>query len=241
MIDIHCHLLPGIDDGPETLQEALLLANYAVNNGIKKAVVTPHIHPGRYENDLNSINVKFLHFKKALLEQNIELELGMAAEVRVCPEILPMLLQDRIPFLGICDDYKIMLIEFPHNYIPPGSEKLVKHLLNRGIKPLIAHPERNKDVMDNINVITPFVEMGCMLQLTAASVAGKFGERCYASARELLIRNWVTVIASDAHNEFYRPPDLKQGYKAAELIMGSEIADELVFGMPLKLVSSQFS
>ena len=240
MIDIHCHLLPEIDDGPQSMAEAIILVNYAIKNGIEKAVVTPHIHPGRYENDLNSIKTRFKEFKELLTNHGAPLEIGMAAEVRICPEILPMILQERIPFLGTLDGYRIILLEFPHSQIPPGSDKLVKHLIKQGIKPMIAHPERNKDVMKDLRKITPFVEMGCLLQITAGSVAGKFGDSCYNTARELLIRNWVTVIASDAHNELHRPPDLMQGYKAAEVIMGPDKARELVYDMPLSIVSSQF-
>lgn len=241
MIDIHCHLLPEIDDGPQSMAEALILANYAVNNGIQKAVVTPHIHPGRYENDLKKIRENFHEFKGVLEYRGVALELGMAAEVRVCPEILPMILQDRIPFLGEYDGYKIILLEFPHSHIPPGSDKLVKHLMKQGIKPLIAHPERNKDVMNDLTKISPFIEMGCLLQITAGSLANKFGEKCYETSREMLIRNWVSVIATDAHNEQHRPPDLQQGYKATELIMGPDKAQELVYDMPLNIVKSQFS
>lgn len=241
MIDIHCHLLPEIDDGPQSMAEALILVNFAIKNGIKKVVVTPHIHPGRYENDLLTIQEKFNDFKDMLKHRGFGLELGMAAEVRVCPEILPMLMQDRIPFLGVYQDYKIILLEFPHSHIPPGSDKLVKHLLNKGIKPMIAHPERNKDVMNDLTKISPFVDMGCLLQITAGSIAGKFGETCYESAKEMLIRNWVTVIASDGHNELHRPPDLLQGYKAAKLIMGADKAHELVNDTPLLIVQDQFN
>jgi len=241
MIDIHCHLLPEIDDGPQSMAEALILANFAANNGIEKAVVTPHIHPGRYENDLKKIKASYEAFQEVLDYRGVKLKLGMAAEVRVCPEIIPMILQDRIPFLGVYEDYKIILLEFPHSHIPPGSDKLVKHLLKQGIKPLIAHPERNKDVMNDLTKISPFVEMGCMLQITAGSLANKFGSTCFETSKELLIRNWVSVIATDAHNEQHRPPDLQQGYKAAQLIMGPDKAQELVYDMPWNIVQSQFN
>lgn len=240
MIDIHCHLLPGIDDGPQSPAEALILVNYAIKNGIEKAVVTPHIHPGRYENDLHSIKKSFTEFKELLSSLGAGLEIGMAAEVRICPEIIPMIMENKIPFLGHLNCYNIILLEFPHSHIPPGSDKLVKHLLNQGIKPMIAHPERNKEVMKDIRKIVPFIELGCMLQLTAGSLANKFGNACYEVAKELLIRNWVSVIASDAHNELHRPPDLKQGYLAAERLMGPDKAKELVYDMPLSIVNTQF-
>lgn len=240
MIDIHCHLLPEIDDGPQSQAEALVLANMAVKNGITKAVVTPHIHPGRYENDKSNITNCFNDFKELLQNCGVKLELGMAAEVRVCPEIIPLIAQHKIPFLGQYEGFEIILLEFPHSHIPPGSDKLVKYLLKEGIRPLIAHPERNKEVMKDLSKLTPFKELDCLFQVTAGSVAGKFGEICQEISKELILRKWVTVIASDAHNETHRPPDVMQGYKHASLLMGSEYAEDMVLNNPMEITRKQF-
>ncbi len=151
MIDLHCHLLPGIDDGPVTLASALQLATLAVANGITHAVVTPHVNPGRYENTAPSIASVFEAFQTELTAQGINLKLGMAGEVRICPEIPPMLEQGLIPFLGEWEGKKVLLLELPHSHVPPGSDKLVQWLLDRDIQPMIAHPERNKDVMRDLD------------------------------------------------------------------------------------------
>ena len=116
MIDLHCHLLPGIDDGPQTLDESLQLARIAVKNGITHSVVTPHILPGRYDNDSDSIAAVFERFREALRVEQIPLQVAMAAEVRLDPEIIGMIAENRVPFLGEINGYKIILLEFPHGH-----------------------------------------------------------------------------------------------------------------------------
>ncbi len=236
MIDLHCHLLPGIDDGPQTMEDALELARTAVENGVSRAVVTPHIHHGRYENDRSSINAAFDAFVEALRIREIPLRIGFAAEVRIGPEIMPMIEGDMIPFLGTLGGFRILLLEFPHSHIPMGSEKLVMWLLSRKIRPMIAHPERNKDVLRNFDRIAPFVGMGCFLQVTAGSVAGAFGPESRKAAIHLLEKEWVFALATDAHNLEHRPPELKPGRVAAEKVLGHDASWKLVRENPMSLI-----
>ena len=236
MIDIHCHLLPGIDDGAKTLADALDMARAAVGNGIEYAVMTPHLHPGRYENTRSSTEQPLRDFRAALRKERIALEIGVAAEVRLSPEILPLIEQDELPFLGEMDGYRIMLLEFPHSHIPLGASNLVKNLLDQKIRPIIAHPERNRDVVRDQANIEPFIEMGCLLQLTASAVAGRFGEGPHRCARQLLELGVVTVLATDAHNLKGRRPELREGMQAAAGIVGEEAAHALVYENPRAIV-----
>lgn len=236
MIDLHCHLLPGIDDGPETLDQAIALAVHAVKSGITHAVVTPHVHIGRYQNDLPSIGRDLAKFQGELDSLKIPLKLGLGGEVRLGAEIIDLVAESRIPFLGERDGYRIMLLEFPHGHIPVGADKFVAWLLKSRIRPLIAHPERNKEIMDDVNKLTPFVTMGCMLQVTAGSVEGRFGEHARERAVDLLRRGWVSVLASDAHNMEHRPPELEPGRRAAAEIVGEQDSWKLVRETPLSIL-----
>jgi len=236
MIDLHCHLLPGVDDGPETMEEAVALAAHAVRSGIVRAVVTPHIHGGRYYNELASIAADLDRFRAELERRNIPLKLGLGGEVRLDEEIIAMVMEQRVPFLGERDGYRIMLLELPHSHIPVGSDKFVAWLLKQKVRPMIAHPERNKDVHIDINRITPLVSMGCLLQVTAGSVTGNFGEPSRQRAVQLLERGWVTILASDAHNLAYRPPELEPGRCAAAKVIGEEESWKLVRASPLAIV-----
>lgn len=240
LCDLHCHLLPGIDDGPSTMAEALAMASLAVANGITHAVVTPHIHPGRYENTLDSISAAYSKFKAELEIQSIPLELGMAAEVRIGFEITQMVSNGQLPFLGSLDDNKVLLVELPHSHIPPGSEKLMNWLMDRGITPMIAHPERNKSIIRDIENVLPFIEMGCLLQVTAGSVAGDFGRLAQERAIAMLENGWVSILASDAHNTDYRPPALEPGRVAASNIVGEEESWRLVRKTPHQISLPQF-
>jgi protein-tyrosine phosphatase len=109
-----------------------------------------------------------------------------------------------IPFFGEVNDEKVFLLELPHSRVPTGSDKLIQWLLDRKIRPMIAHPERNKDIMRKLDKIQPFVQMGCLFQLTSGSIAGSFGESALETSRNLLEMGCVTVIASDAHNLAHR-------------------------------------
>jgi protein-tyrosine phosphatase len=237
VIDIHCHLLPGIDDGPEELDEALDMARLAVANGITEAIVTPHIHAGRYENTRESVSAATRQFQHCLQEHGIALRLGMAAEIRIGPELMTLVEAQQVPWLGSLDGYRLVLLEFPHSHIPVGSDKLVKWCLQRKIRPVIPHPERNKDVIRNLEKITPFVQLGCLLQVTAGAVAGGFGPPARTRACQLLERGWVSFLASDAHNTEYRIPDLEPGRAAAAAIVGEAESWRLVRENPRQILA----
>ncbi len=238
MIDVHCHLFPGIDDGPETLDAAIALARHAVASGIGTAIVTPHILPRRYDNTLSGIHEAAKRFRAELDARNIPLAIGYAAEVRIGAEVIALAEEQTLPLLGYADGYGIVLLEFPDSHILPGSDKLAAWLLGRNIRPMIAHPERNKEVMRNVDAIAPFVQMGCWLQLTAGSVTGVFGPRCRERSRQLLERGWVYMLASDAHDTPARMPELEPGRAAAAEIVGEVESWRLVRDRPAALAAT---
>jgi len=241
MIDLHCHLLPGIDDGPKDLDAALNLCRQAVANGITHAVTTPHITPGRYDNTLESITAAYTQFREALQTAEINLVLGMAAEVRLDPVIIDIVNMGKIPLLGQYQGDRVMLLEFPHSLIPPGSLELVEWLINAGLRPMIAHPERNKDIQRKLSKLEPFIKAGCLVQITAGSLTGVFGEESQKRATQLLKSGVVTIIASDAHNLHQRLPELEPGRKAAEKIVGQKESWMLVRERPAEIAAAHFS
>ena len=236
MIDLHSHLLPGIDDGASSMEEALSLARIAVADGVTHMVLTPHVHPGRFDNHAQSIQPVFEAFETALVDADIKLSVKPAGEVRLSAEVLGMCASNQLPFLGEWDGKRVMLLELPHSHIPPGSDKLVKWLLDRDILPMIAHPERNKGVMSDIAKLAPFLEMGCLFQLTAMSVTGEFGSQAKQVADEMLDKGWVTVMATDAHNCDRRPPILSKAVGVAAELIGDVEAKRLVWGNPAKII-----
>lgn len=193
------------------------------------------MHSGRYENQASNIRSAAQQFQCALDAEGIALKILCAAEVRLDHEILSWVADGHVPFLGEWQGERVMLLEFPHSHVPVGADKLVEWLLKQGIRPMIAHPERNKDIMRSIDKLLPFIRLGCLLQLTAGAVAGAFGEGARARAVDLLGKGWVTVLASDAHNLQARPPELEPGRIAAAAIVGEDESWNLVRHRPARI------
>lgn len=227
MIDLHCHYLPGVDDGAGDLETGIALVRAAAENGIREAVLTPHILAGCWNNRRTSLEPRFDAFRRAIVEAGIDIALHLGAELHLLPESLALFEAGEVPALGAWEGRRVILLELPDAGIPVGAINAVEFLLQRGAIPMIAHPERNKDVMRSTAKIEPFLRAGCLLQLTAASVCGWFGKHAHQSALALLDAGWVTVVATDAHNLRYRPPVLAEarhvlrtryGFEAAELL-----------------------
>lgn len=236
MIDLHCHYLPAIDDGSQSMAESLDLARASVADGITHAAMTPHIHIGRYDNLRSSVVKATSEFQAALDDAGVPLRVFPAGEVRLAADILDLLERDELPFLGVLDGYRVLLIEFPYGQIPVGTEKLLRWLIDHQIRPLIAHPERNKAVLGNIERISPFIEMGCLLQVTAGSLTGDFGGPVQSVANLLLERGWVSVIASDAHNLMHRAPQLSHARRFLTERGLSLLADRMLEHLPAEIL-----
>jgi protein-tyrosine phosphatase len=236
MIDLHCHYLPAVDDGAQSIDEAVALARAAVANGIRHAVLTPHVHPGRYENTFSSLMPRFEAFRALLAAAEVALDVRLGGEVRLLPESLALLAENELPYVGDWDGDKVVLLEFPPGQIPAGSLNAVAYLRARGVLPMIAHPERNKEVMRSWRRIAPFVKEGCLLQVTAASVCGMFGEAVRVTSEQLLAAGWVSVVATDAHNLEHRPPMLAEARRVIEQRYGAPAAALLTEGNPGRIV-----
>lgn len=232
MIDIHCHLLPGIDDGPQTLEQSMALAKALVDDGVQHVVCTPHVFPGRYENRCSSIADDFAGFATALAASRMPLEISWAGEVRLTPEILDLLPQEELPFLGLADGRHNMLLELPDGQIPLGTSRLVALLQAQRIRPVIVHPERNRAIMDKPDRLQPFIAQGCAVQVTAGSLLGDFGDKAQAAAQHFLLAGWVTAIASDAHNLKGRAPRMAPARAWLEKHHGAWVAEKLTVHGP---------
>jgi len=237
MIDIHSHILPGVDDGARDLEQSLSMLRMAVENGVQIQVLTPHIQPCRYKNTPDSLNKAFSDFMGHVQAENIPIELRISTEVRIGSEILGILQQDSFPWLGEWEGRKVFLLEFPQNCIPANSINLIHWLIKRNRLPMIVHPERNSEIQDNEEKLNPFIDSGCLVQITAGSLDSHFGEKAKATALSLIKKDVVTAIASDCHNLIHRPPNLQLGFQIVSSLIGKEKARELVFDNPEKILS----
>ena len=240
MIDIHCHLIPGIDDGARDMADALSLLRLAKEDGINRMVLTPHIHANRFDNTKEKIFNALVNLKAEMVTANIDLPIAAAAEVRIDAMILPMIEQNRVPFLGEYQGSKFLLLELPHSHIPPGSDKLVSWLIKQGITPVIAHPERNRDILTNPSAIKQFQRLGCWFQLTGSSLTGGFGEQCQQLAQKLLKDGVFNIVASDAHNLLKRPPILSSAFTKVAQLCDEKTAEDLFITNPFNITQSLF-
>ena len=237
MIDIHSHILPCIDDGASSLTIALDMLKMAVDGGVTTQVLTPHIQLGRFDNTKEQIEQAFIKFRNEADTANIPIKLLLGAELRIGPEIMTMVNNNQVPWLGECQEQKTFLLEFPRNDIPFGSDNLIRWLLSKNTLPIIVHPERNRTFINHPEKLQVLIDLGCPIQITACSLTGRFGDDVQKFSDQLLIDDKVSAIASDCHNLKGRVPDLQAGFEHAKTIIGEQQSSTLVNLIPNTLIN----
>ena len=241
MIDIHSHILPGVDDGAKDLSESLALLNIAQNDGITHMVATPHIHIGRFNNSASQLYSELANLKAQALVNNIDIKLAVAAEVRLDVELMSLVLGNKLPFIGTLNSVNYLLLELPHSHVPQGYDKFINWLAKQNIKVIIPHPERNRDIQANLFYIDRLKQLGCEFQLTASSIEGAWGETAKNISIDMLKKGLVTYVASDAHSVKRRPPILSKAKKIVSELIGQNDAHDLFFTNPKRLTESLFN
>lgn len=210
MIDLHSHLLPGIDDGSKSLEMSLEMAKIAVADGIIVMACTPHIQPGVYDNHPADILEGVKRLEKALADAGIVLRLVGGSDIHVVPDLVSKLkLGEVLPLAR----GRYFLFEPPHHIAPPGLLQLAKDAIAAGYVPVLTHPERLTWIENQYQLICDLDEAGCAIQLTAGSITGGFGERPKYWAKRMLEEGRVDIIASDAHHPRRRAPVLSEARK----------------------------
>ena len=227
MIDIHCHILWDIDDGPVDFDGSMAMARLAAADGTRQLVATPHIHDAQQPPEI--IAEKAAYLNEALQAEGVDLEILCGG--------------DNLYNLGVWNLARFSingthysLVEFPHTNLPANADEEIFEALHHGLVPIITHPERNPSIAQNPQLIFEMVESGALVQLTAESLTGGFGSAAKACSRYLLKKKMVHFLASDGHSAKNRPPVLSAGLKAAAKIVGKDAARRLVFENPAKVV-----
>lgn len=229
MIDLHSHILPGIDDGARNLETALEMARMAVSDGIDVMACTPHIYPGRWENTAAEIKLAAESFKLELAREKIPLVLITGADIQVVPDMSRKLNCGELPTLN---GSRYFLFEPPHHVSLPRLDDIVGECLKAGFIPVITHPERLFYINDDYSLFSECARMGAWIQITAGSLMGRFGKKPRLISERFLKDGLVHLIASDAHNTTNRRPELAKACKLASRFIGKEEADRMVSGRP---------
>jgi len=234
MIDIHTHILPGVDDGATSWEESLQMCKMAQEKGISHMVATPHFIPGAYTRGIKKGPLLLARLREKLETLGISLEVYLAAEIEPFPEMIQWIEEGRLP---LYPSGKHILIESPMFSAPPWMEEIIGDLISTGLTPILAHPERSP--LAHTNVMEILVKMGAEVQLDAGSLVGLWGMEVRKGAWAMIERGWVSYVASDSHGARGRDPGLLE--KAFQILTkekGDSLAQALTQENPERVLHS---
>ncbi len=237
MIDLHSHILPGLDDGAADWDRSLAMARHAVADGISEIVCTPHWVPGKYENRRTEILARLEEFRARIAEAEIPITLHSGAELHLDAHIAARIRSGEL--LTLADGGRYILLELPEEALPDGMEDFFWNLQLEGYRPILSHVERNPVLRRDPDRLLRWVESGVLTQITAASLAGRFSDGTREFALRLLKQRLAHVLATDAHGMSTRKPELAAAVKEAESIVGPEAAKRMVREIPEKILRGE--
>lgn len=236
MIDLHCHIIPAVDDGAADLSVSYDMAKAFVADGVSVVACTPHILPGLYHNTGPQIRLATEQLQLALDQAGIPLRLTTGADNHITPNFIAGLRSGRLLALA---DSRYVLVEPPHHVMPARLDQLFFELLVAGYVPILTHPERLSWTKSHYSMIQQLVRAGVWMQVTAGSLAGAFGRSAQYLAEKMLDEGYVHILATDAHDTQRRPPNLNEGRELAAKWVGAEEAERLVVTRPKGVIANE--
>lgn len=236
MIDIHCHVLPQVDDGPSTMDDSLLIVQQACEAGVSGMIATPHVLENAAPGHWSTIRHTFDGFKKQVERLGMDIDLFLGAELFMSTELAQQIGEN--PELTIAAMGRYALVEMPMQDIPIYAEHCIFEMLVQGVVPIIAHPERNLAIQKKPGRLANLVKRGVLCQLNAGSLMGLYGKKAMKTAHTLLKKNYIDVLASDVH----RPGGtdlLVRAVKYAETLVGPEEIARMTIETPAKILRGE--
>lgn len=237
MIDMHSHILPGLDDGAADWDQALAMARVALEDGITEMVCTPHWVLGKYENDRETVLLRFAEFEERLAAEKIPLKIHPGTELRIDTSIPERLKDGRLLTLNNGSGY--VLIELPDETMPENLHEFFWNLQIDGYRPILSHVERNPYFRENPHRLFHWVENGILMQITAASLLEGFAEEIREFAFFLVQRRLVHMLVTDTHSLRMRKPQLSGARRVIENLAGPETAARMVFDTPRHILRGE--
>ena len=220
--DIHCHVIPNIDDGSANVAESIVMAKTAVRDGTTSLIATPHQLGTNGHVSAEAIRNGAGDLQAAINAEEIVVVIRPGADVRIDPELPKFLKQGKV--LTLADRGKHVLLELPHDTYYP-IDQLLKSLRKQGLVGVLSHPERNRGIIKDPDVMWDVVDAGGLLQITAASLTGAFGSSCQEIAELAVDEGLIHFIASDAHDTKHRPFGMRDAYDTICDMAGEKLAD----------------
>lgn len=235
MIDLHNHILPGLDDGANDIEESLAMAEIAAEDGITMLVATPHVMSGAFDNRKADILQKVKELNQLLESQKIPLQILPGAEYHLDSDLLRRLSAGDL--LTINDSGQHLLVELPASMVPDYTGRILYELQLQGITPIIAHPERNIGFEREPELLRKFISRGILTQITSGSITGMFGKSVKKTAWSFLQEGYAHLIASDAHSAHVRSPALSHAFLELERRWGTDYARTLSYENPRLIIA----
>ena len=233
MVDIHCHILPGVDDGARSWEVSLAMCEVAARDGIRHIVATPHANSEfRYDRAALSELVQELRSRCG-----DELTFSLGCDFHLSFENFEDV--QRVPERYCIEGTRYLLVEFSDFSIAPNTTQVLMQLLQMGITPILTHPERNPILQKELHRVLEWADRGCVVQVTANALTDRWGDRAKKAAEFLFEHEAVHVLASDAHSVRNRPPVLSEARAYVTKHHSAELAEVLVQANPAAIVAGQ--
>ncbi len=237
MIDLHCHILPGVDDGAATIEDSVEMARMAAAAGTTKIVATPHMMHPQFHVPGPLAKQKLAEVRAAVEAAAIPIEIVLAGEIHWSVGIPEKLAAGEL--LPLCEGHKYILFELPMSHVPHATREVMWQLQLAGVFPVLAHPERNMDFERKPDLIHEFRDAGVPCQVTAMSLTGAFGRRARKISERWLSEGAVDLIASDGHTTRSRPPVLGEAAKIVRKQAGETVEDWLLSEVPRRILAGE--
>ena len=238
MIDLHTHILPGLDDGPADAEEALAMCRLAVADGTAAIVASPHMFDGAFNVTRMDILDGVCRLQDVLDAEGIPLRVFPGADVHAVPELEKLVREGCV--MTISDRGKYLITELPQDVLPHRLFDLLFSIQLAGVTPIISHPERNLQVQTDPFMMAEYTEAGNLVQLTAASITGDFGSAAQSCAHVLISARLAHLVASDAHSIDRRPPILSHAFDAVKELLPLEETEEMFVHSPLRILAGEY-
>lgn len=226
LVDIHCHVLPDIDDGPGDWQQSLEMSKIAYDNSISTIIATPHwIQGTSWQPTYNTVLQKIDKLNELLLSEKVNIKILSGMEVGISENLVDLLNSGEVLTLA---NSNYILIEIPFVSLPFGLEEIIFKLVSAGYIPLLAHPERNKELQANPGRISDLIDRGALTQITTGSFCGDWGESAMECSIEFANMDTIFTLASDGHSAGSRPPEMLEGIEVLEELIGENKVQEIL-------------
>jgi protein-tyrosine phosphatase len=234
MVDIHSHIVYGVDDGAKTIEDSLAMLELAARCGTTDIVATPHSDQ-HYQYDLQLITERIAEMQAAVGDR---IRIHRGCDFHLHFDNIRSCENDRARFTINGERY--LMVEFADSSIPKNISYVFQDMLRRDTTPVITHPERNALLMGRVGELVEWVRFGCLIQVTAQSFTGRFGKKAEEGCKRLMRQNMVHFVASDAHDTEWRPPDLREARKIVSSEYGESVAERLFNTYPRMVLTGDY-